>query len=102
MYYNIKESGERIRQLRIENGYTQEEVAEAINIDRSFFSRIESGKKGCSVDLLIHFSQFFCVSMDYLVLGKEFGDIPSSAGKARLKKDITALLVSLEHFKSTL
>lgn len=102
MYYDAKKSGERIHQLRIENGYTQEEVAEALNIDRSFFSRIESGKKGCSVDLLVHFSQFFCVSMDYLVLGKEFGELPSSADKTRLKKEITALLVSLEQFKSSL
>ena len=45
MYYNIKESGERIRQLRVHNGYTQEMIAQALNIDRSLLSHVESGKK---------------------------------------------------------
>lgn len=33
MYYDIKRSGERIRQLRIQSGYTQKEIAEKLNID---------------------------------------------------------------------
>lgn len=45
MYYNTKESGDRIRQLRIKNGFTQECIAAALNVDRSFYSRIEAGKK---------------------------------------------------------
>lgn len=53
MYYDIKRSGKRIHQLRIHNGYTQEAVAQALNIDRSLLSHVEAGKKGCSVDLLI-------------------------------------------------
>lgn len=68
MYYDIKESGERIRQLRIHNGYTQEMMAQKLNTDRSLLSYVESGKKGCSVDLLIQLSSVFGVSIDYLVL----------------------------------
>ena len=52
MNYNMKQSGERIQQLRIQAGYTQSELALKLNINRSFLSHIESGKKGCSVDLL--------------------------------------------------
>ena len=69
MYYDIKESGERIRQLRIHSGYTQEKIAQELNIDRSLLSYVESGKKGCSVDLLVQLSSVFRVSIDYLVLG---------------------------------
>ena len=52
MIYDIEKSGERIRQLRIHNGYTQEMIAQKLNIDRSFLSHVEARKKGCSVDLL--------------------------------------------------
>ncbi len=51
MIYDIKQSGLRIRQLRLKSGFTQEKIAEALGVDRSFYSRIESGKKGCSVSL---------------------------------------------------
>lgn len=64
MYYNTKESGARIRQLRIKSGFTQESIAIALNVDRSFYSRIEAGKKGASVDLLIQLSILFNASLD--------------------------------------
>ena len=53
MQYDLVKSGTTIRQLRMQNGYTQEDLARMLNIDRSFFSYIESGKWGCSVDLLV-------------------------------------------------
>ena len=69
MNYDIMQCGERIRQLRIQNGYTQESLAEKLNIDQSFLSRIESGRKGCSVDLFVQLSECFQVSLDVLILG---------------------------------
>ena len=53
MNYDMKRSGAYIQNLRIQNGYTQNEFAKAMNIDQSFLSRIETGQKGCSVDLFI-------------------------------------------------
>lgn len=98
MYYDIKQSGERIRQLRIKNGYTQEKLAHNLNIDRSFYSRIESGQKGCSVDLLVRLSDCFQVSLDYLVLGKTQETIDVK----RLKTQIEGLVVLLEDLKASL
>ena len=46
MTYDMKQSGERIRQLRIKNGLTQAKTANALNIDQSYYGRIETGKKG--------------------------------------------------------
>jgi len=98
MHYDIKQSGVRIRQLRIENSLTQETLAKELNIDRSLLSHIEAGKRGCSVDLLVRFSDFFNISLDMLVLGKEQTAIDSG----RLKKDITQLIDRLEAFKGKL
>ena len=90
MVYNIKESGARIRQLRIQSGYTQEKLAGALNIDRSR-----------SVDLLIQLSDFFDVSLDLLVLGKE-KTAPGDNKRKLLKSSIAELINRLEALKDSL
>lgn len=98
----MKKSGERIRQLRINNGLTQEQVAETLNISRSFYNRIETGEKGCSIDLLVQFSNLFHVSLDYLILGRYSSDLLADTDRAQLKKDIAKLVKHLEQFKISL
>lgn len=72
-YYNLTQSGERLKELRNKKGkaYTQERVAEEVGISREFLNRLETGKKGCSVDLLVIFAQYYDVTMDYITYGKE-------------------------------
>ncbi|MDE6760137.1 MAG: helix-turn-helix domain-containing protein [Lachnospiraceae bacterium] len=72
-YYNLAESGKRLKDLRNEKGkaYTQEKVAEEVGISREYLNRLEAGKKGCSVDLLVIFAQYYDVTMDYIAYGKE-------------------------------
>ena len=50
MYYNTKASGARIRELRLAKKLDQIELAELLNVSHGYISRIESGKKVCSVD----------------------------------------------------
>ena len=72
-YYNLAESGKRLKELRNKKGkvYTQEKVAEEVGISREYLNRLEAGKKGCSVDLLVIFAQYYDVTMDYITYGKE-------------------------------
>ena len=102
MNYNMKQSGERIQQLRIQNGLTQEKIAEVLNIDRSFYSRIEAGKKGCSIDLFIRFSELFNVSLDFLILGRCCNSVPDYNDKMQMKEIIDRLVSHLEQFKKIL
>ena len=102
MNYNMRECGNRIRQLRIKNGLTQESVAEILNIDRSFYNRIETGKKGCSIDLLVQVSALFHVSLDYLALGRYSKELAGSVDKAQMEADIAKLIAHLEQFRITL
>lgn len=51
MYYDLVESGKRIRELRKKNGFTQESLAENLGVYPYTIWRIENGKKGISVDL---------------------------------------------------
>ena len=82
-YYNLAESGQRLKTLRMEKGrtYTQERVAEEIGISRVYLSMLEAGKKGCSVDMLLVFAQYYDVTMDYLTYGKQQNDIMDFVGK---------------------
>jgi transcriptional regulator with XRE-family HTH domain len=41
--------GERIRSLRLEKGWSQEELADAARLDRSYMSGIERGVRNVSV-----------------------------------------------------
>lgn len=97
MNYDIKQSGERIRQLRKKSSYTQEKLAQALNMDRSVLSRIEAGKYACSVDVLAQISSFFNVSLDYLVFGKSH-----APDKARLKESVIGFIQVLEQFKESI
>ena len=99
MYYNTKASGARIRELRIAKNFTQNDLAEHMNVSHGFISLIESGKKGCSVDVLIALSNLFGVSIDYIVLGTVTYTAPDSAA---LKADIQALIGHLEQFREQL
>jgi len=102
MYYDIEKSSERIRLLRMKSGFTQEKAAAMLNIDRSFYSRVEAGKKGCSIDLFIQLSSLFNVSLDYLILGRYLGIQAGSVDRAQLKEDITELVACLEQFRAVI
>ena len=101
MNYDMIRSGKRIQQLRMEKGYTQDELAAALNINRSFVSRIESGKKGCSVDVFIQLSEIFQVSLDFLILGELDGALKKEC-KEQLKAEIVSLIDQLTVFQKQL
>lgn len=71
MYYDQKKCGERIRKLRKMHGFTQEELADKLNVSAGHMGKIETGSKGVSIDLMIEIAETFHVSLDYLVMGKE-------------------------------
>lgn len=61
--------GQRIRQLRLVNDYTQAEFAEATDISINFLSEIENGKKGLSQDTLAKICRQLNTSADYILFG---------------------------------
>lgn len=53
MYYDLVESGKRIKALRKEHGLTQEQLAEQLGVAANTIARIETGNRGISIDLAI-------------------------------------------------
>ena len=61
-----------LREIRRKKGYNQLKVAMDLNISREAISLYETGKRSPDVDMLLRFSEYFEVSIDYLITGKEF------------------------------
>lgn len=70
---------ERLRYLREKNGYTQRQVADYLNIERSTYTYYEIGKTKPDLEALKKLSAFFHVSIDYLLDNKTVlhGEYPS-------------------------
>lgn len=60
---------ESLKNLRIQKGYTQLQIAEILGIQRPTYSRYESGERQPDHATLIKLAEIFNVSLDYL-LGK--------------------------------
>ena len=58
---------ERIRNLRIDNNFTQKDIAKILNIKQNTYSQYEIGTLRYPVDVLIKLSLHYNVSIDYLV-----------------------------------
>ncbi len=57
----------RLKELRIENGYTQQFVADYLKIDRSNYSKYELGKLEINLDMLIELADLYKVTTDYIL-----------------------------------
>jgi len=67
---NMKMIG--LREIRKKKGYSQLKVAMDLTISRESISYYESGKRSPDIEMLIKLSEYFNVSIDYLITGKEF------------------------------
>lgn len=86
--YNIPDIAERIYHLRSLKGYSLDEAAKKLEIQRRSLSNIETGAKGCSIDLLVRIADEYGCSLDYLVLGR---DIDGAIAKSVLQRTVDEL-----------
>ncbi len=68
-----------LKDLRMEKGLTQEELAKQINFSLSVVNKWENGKKNPSVDAIKVLAKFFNVSTDYLLGLEEWEALCKSA-----------------------
>lgn len=63
------EIGNRIRQIRKECGYTQEQLAEYAEISVDFLGLIETGRSSMKIKNLANIASVLNVTTDYLIFG---------------------------------
>ena len=61
-----------LKKIRKERGYNQLKVAMDLNVSREALSHYENGKRSPDVQMLKILSEYFNVSIDYLINGEEF------------------------------
>jgi transcriptional regulator with XRE-family HTH domain len=70
----LAEVGSRLKRLRTQRGITLAALAEATGISKSTLSRLESGQRKPSLELLLPIAQAHRVPLDELVEAPESGD----------------------------
>ena len=58
---------ENIRNLRIDRGLTQEQIAKVLNVKQNTYSQYEIGVLNYPIDVLIKLADYYGVSVDYLL-----------------------------------
>ena len=58
---------ERIRFLRENKGYTQQEVADMLGVSRAVYGMYEGGTRSISVEVIINLSHIYGVSTDFIL-----------------------------------
>ena len=61
--------GSRIRKQRKQLGWTQEEMADRVNVCTSFIGHIERGTRKASLETLVSIANATNLSLDYLLAG---------------------------------
>ena len=57
----------RIKELRLRENLSQEEVSNILNIQREVYRRYETGTRLIPINLLIKLADYYKVSLDYIV-----------------------------------
>lgn len=73
--------GKKIKEERIEKGYTQEELGEKIDTTGAYIGQIERGEKNASMTKIILIAEALNVSIDYLTGNFCYDEISNIDGK---------------------
>lgn len=58
---------ERIKELRVEKEFTQDQLSKKLGISQRAYSHFETGTRGIPIEVLIKLADIYRVSLDYLV-----------------------------------
>lgn len=91
---------EKLTALRKSRGWSQEELAENLNVSRQSVSKWEAGQAAPELDKIVRMSELFGVSTDYLLKGNEeeaFAEEPSAPENEQATAGQTAAEPPLRH-----
>lgn len=60
-----------LKRIRLDNGWTQQYVADCLRITKATYSNIETGKRNPSLDLALRIQKMFGVSIENLLENKK-------------------------------
>lgn len=102
--YNIEESANRLKELRKRKCVTREQAANDLQISVDTVRKNEQGVRGLSIDMVDMYSQYYEMSIDYIVNGTEnmdsqVVDLLSKCSKKKQKMALKILKGILENLE---
>ena len=91
----MPQPGDRIKAIRGQRNWTQEELAEAAGISKSFLSDIENDKRNISSESALKIADALGISLDYLIRG-ETGERERQRQPVRIPPELSKLAEELE------
>ena len=89
MYFDAKEFGKRLHDVRTSRGIAQEELAVRLGLaSKQHVSRMENAERSGSIDLLIELSCILHINTDYFLMGSE-------PGKEEVRNDLLSIISEL-------
>ena len=98
------EFNNKLYELRKQKGFSQEELANRLNVSRQTISKWEVGESTPDMEKLVAISDLFEISLDELVLDKEEETIPVASEqivKSELYSDIKEHVLTEDNKKKT-
>ena len=83
--------GKRIKELRIQMGLTQNEVAAALEVTPGYISNVENNRTAMSLRILIYYARLLNISLDSLI-----GRIDSEYRETALDREISEQIHKME------
>ncbi len=63
----MKIVAERLKELRLENNLTQQDVANILKVSRVVYNRYENNQRELPLELLKELAEYYGVSSDYII-----------------------------------
>ena len=95
---HIMEFHEKLQELRKSRNLTQEELAEALFVSRTTFSKWESGRGYPSIDSLKEISHYFSVTIDELLSSERLLSIAEKENKDNIRNMCDLLMGIVDIF----
>jgi transcriptional regulator with XRE-family HTH domain len=86
---------ERLKQLRTENNYTQQELADLTGLSKPTISRFEGNKKTPSRESVTKIAKVFNVTTDYLLGLSEYRELDQEES-SEVRKEMNILTEKIE------
>jgi transcriptional regulator with XRE-family HTH domain len=96
----MKKISERLKLLRKEKGLNQEHIAKLLDITRAAYGKIDTGVNDATVQHLVKLSDYYDVSLDWIITGKRAKEETRRFGKH--SKTVSKMLDDMETRESLL
>ena len=84
--------GSMIKELRIQNGLTQNQVAEALGVTPGYISNVENNRTAMSLRILMYYARLIGCSLDSLV-----GELEPEYSETALDRKLYNIILTLDH-----